>query len=60
MLKPAPATPRASPALPFRMGRRMRVSAYGMYGFALLTFRTAREGMQFAQRFHRLAVPTAG
>ena len=48
----------ASPELPFRMGSMMRVSAYGMYGFALLTFRTAREGMQFAQRFHRLAVPT--
>lgn len=48
----------ASAELPFRMGQRMRVSAYGMYGFALLTFRTAREGMQFAQRFHRLAVPT--
>lgn len=48
----------ASPELPFRMGQRMRVSAYGMYGFALLTFRTAREGMAFAQRFHRLAVPT--
>lgn len=48
----------ASPELPFRMGQRTRVSAYGMYGFALLTFRTAREGMQFAQRFHRLAVPT--
>jgi AraC-like DNA-binding protein len=36
----------------------MRVSSYGMYGFALLTFKTAREGMQFAQRFHRLAAPT--
>ena len=48
----------ASPALPFRMGQAMRVSSYGMYGFALLTFKTAREGMQFAQRFHRLAAPT--
>jgi AraC-like DNA-binding protein len=48
----------APPDLPFRMGALMRVSSYGLYGFALLTCRTAREGMQFAQRFHRLAAPT--
>jgi AraC-like DNA-binding protein len=48
----------APPDLPFRMGAMMRVSSYGLYGFALLTCRTAREGMQFAQRFHRLAAPT--
>lgn len=48
----------ASPELPFRMGAAMRVSSYGLYGFALLTCQTARECMLFAQRFHRLAAPT--
>lgn len=48
----------ASAELPFRMGMRVRASHYGLYGYAMLTCRTVREGMVFAQRFHRLAAPT--
>lgn len=47
----------ASPELPFRMGGAIRVSSYGLYGFAVLTARTARDAFRFAQRFHRLATP---
>lgn len=46
------------PALPFRAGARMRVSSYGMYGYALLCCNTLREVKQMALRFHRLATPT--
>ena len=39
----------ASPELPFRMGMQVRVSHYGLYGYALLTCRTVREGLGFDQ-----------
>lgn len=48
----------ADPELPFRAGARMRVSSYGMYGYALLCCGTLREVTQMATRFHRLATPT--
>ena len=47
----------ASAALPFRMGGSIRASSYGLYGFAMLTARTARDAFRFAQRFHGLATP---
>lgn len=46
------------PALPFRAGARMRVSSYGMYGYALLCCGTLREVKRMAMKFHRLATPT--
>ncbi|OUM01601.1 AraC family transcriptional regulator [Variovorax sp. JS1663] len=47
----------SDPELPFRAGSRMRVSSYGMYGYALLCCSTLREVTQMATRFHRLATP---
>lgn len=46
-----------SAELPFRMGGAIRASSYGLYGYAMLTARTARDAFRFAQRFHRLATP---
>lgn len=48
----------ASPELPFRMGSQVRLSSYGLYGYAMLTSATVREAFQFAVRYHRLTTPT--
>lgn len=42
----------------FRVGLRMRISSYGMYGYALLCCETLRDVTQLAVRYHRLATPT--
>lgn len=42
---------------PFRTGSRIPLSAYGMYGFALVCSPTIREYFQVAVKYHRLATP---
>jgi hypothetical protein len=45
------------PETPFRVGSRIPLSAYGMYGFALVCSPTIREYFQVAIKYHRLATP---
>ena len=45
------------PALAFRIGARMRVSSYGMYGYALMCAPTLRHAYEVSIRFHALATP---
>jgi AraC-like DNA-binding protein len=46
-----------NPETPFRTGSRIPLSAYGMYGFALVCSPTIREFFQMAVKYHRLATP---
>jgi AraC-like DNA-binding protein len=43
--------------IPFLTGSRIPLSAYGMYGFALVCSPTIREYFQVAVRYHQLATP---
>lgn len=43
--------------LPLRVGKSIHLSAYGLYGFALLSSATVRAGFDFAVRYHLLATP---
>lgn len=45
------------PRLPFQVGQSIHLSAYGLYGFALLCSPTVRDGFDLAVRYHRLATP---
>jgi AraC-like DNA-binding protein len=45
------------PYLPFRVGQNIHLSAYGLYGFALMCSPTVRDGFNLAVRYHRLATP---
>lgn len=45
------------PGLGRRIGMRLRVTAYGLYGYALLSAPTMRAAMERATRFHALANP---
>jgi AraC-like DNA-binding protein len=45
------------PETPFRTGSRIPLSAYGMYGFALVCSPTIREYFQVAVKYHHLATP---
>jgi AraC-like DNA-binding protein len=45
------------PHFAYRTGLRFHVSAYGMYGFAILSTVDYRETMQFAVKYHQLAAP---
>ena len=45
------------PHFAYRTGLRFHVSAYGMYGFAILSAVNYRETMQFAVKYHQLATP---
>lgn len=45
------------PRLPIRVGKSLHLSAYGLYGFALLCSPTVRDGFNIAVRYHRLATP---
>lgn len=47
------------PALALLAGQRMHVTAYGMYGYALLSSPTHAEGVDFAVRHHRVMGPAA-
>jgi len=46
-----------TPETPFITGSRIPLSAYGMYGFALVCSPTIREYFQMAIKYHRLATP---
>jgi AraC-like DNA-binding protein len=48
----------AEPDTGFRVGMRMHISSYGMYGYALLCCETLRDVTQLAVKYHRLATPT--
>ena len=45
------------PETPFKVGSRIPLSAYGMYGFALVCSPTIREYFQVAVKYHKLATP---
>ena len=45
------------PRLPFQVGQNIHLSAYGLYGFALLCSPTVRDGFNLAVRYHGLATP---
>jgi AraC-like DNA-binding protein len=49
----------ADPHLPFKIGANIHVSAYGMYGFAILCSADFRKTMDFAVAYHQLATPLA-
>ena len=42
----------------FTVGSRLHLSAYGMYGYALMCSPTMRDFFDFAVRYHLLATPT--
>lgn len=46
-----------NPRFAFETGCRLHLTAYGMYGFALLSTVEARRAMQLAERYHPLATP---
>jgi AraC-like DNA-binding protein len=47
------------PHLPYRTGASVHISAYGMYGFAILCSPDFRKTMTFAEMYHVLAAPLA-
>jgi AraC-like DNA-binding protein len=46
------------PITPFLVGRKMHLSAYGMYGYALMCSLTLRDFFDEGVKYHRLATPT--
>ena len=46
------------PDLGLRVGRRLHVGEYGMYGYALMSSRTLGDALAFAIKYHQLATPT--
>ncbi len=49
----------SDPHLPYRIGTSVHISAYGMYGFAILCCPDFRKTMAFAELYHALAAPLA-
>ena len=49
----------SDPHLPYRVGTSIHISAYGMYGFAILCCPDFRKTMAFAELYHALATPLA-
>jgi AraC-like DNA-binding protein len=47
------------PHLPYTIGSSVHLSAYGMYGYAMLCSTDFRRTMKFAVRYHQLAAPLA-
>jgi AraC-like DNA-binding protein len=45
------------PHFAYNAGLRLHVSAYGMYGFAILSSMNYRQTMQFVMQYHQLATP---
>lgn len=43
---------------PFRTGARLHLSAYGMYGYALMSCLTMRDYFRLGTKYHSLATPT--
>jgi AraC-like DNA-binding protein len=48
-----------NPHLPYTIGSSVHLSAYGMYGYAMLCSTDFRRTMEFAVRYHQLATPLA-
>lgn len=46
------------PITPFLVGRKMHLSAYGMYGYALMCSLTLRDFFDEGVKYHKLATPT--
>ena len=46
------------PITPFLVGRKMHLSAYGMYGYALMCSVTLRDFFDEGVKYHKLATPT--
>ena len=46
-----------NPHLPYSIGASVHVSAYGMYGYAILCSTSFRRAMDFATSYHPLATP---
>ncbi|KAF1044966.1 MAG: putative HTH-type transcriptional regulator [Herbaspirillum frisingense] len=46
------------PATPFKTGARLHLSAYGMYGYALMSCLSLRDYFKLGVKYHRLATPT--
>jgi AraC-like DNA-binding protein len=46
------------PITPFLIGRKMHLSAYGMYGYALMCSLTLRDFFDEGVKYHKLATPT--
>jgi AraC-like DNA-binding protein len=49
----------SDPHLAYRIGTSIHISAYGMYGFAILCCPDFRKTMAFAELYHALAAPLA-
>ncbi|QNB06014.1 AraC family transcriptional regulator [Herbaspirillum frisingense] len=45
------------PAMPFEIGSRLHLSAYGMYGYALMSCLSLRDYFRLAVKYRRLATP---
>ena len=48
------------PAIGLHAGQHIRVTHYGMYGYALLSSANLRDAIEFALKYHELATPTVG
>lgn len=48
----------AKPTTPFETGTRLRLSAYGMYGYALMSCTLMRDYFRLGVKYHSLATPT--
>ena len=46
------------PATPFNVGMKIHLSAYGMYGYALICSIMVRDFFNLGVKYHRLATPT--
>ena len=50
----------ADPALALRAGKRIHITHFGLYGYALLSSATPRDAVEFALRYRPLAAPLIG
>ncbi|MGO4326259.1 AraC family transcriptional regulator [Cupriavidus sp. 2TAF22] len=48
----------SDPATPFEVGLAMHLSAYGMYGYALMCSETVKDFFNLGVKYHKLATPT--
>jgi AraC-like DNA-binding protein len=48
----------AKPLTPFETGARLHLSAYGMYGYALMSCLSMRDYFRLGVKYHALATPT--
>ena len=48
------------PFFAYRVGLRIRVSTFGLFGFAILTGTNFRQTVRVAAKYHELTTPLAG